>query len=169
MKSMNYLMKTWMAGVALLVVLMSGASANAQEHPGIAAISRRFEELRGTSVYREYYSIETSKAPPQIVPDGAAYQHFAGTLGSGAIYWTPKYGAVIVYGEILNAYLWLREHRAVGYPVRDSRDGPRDSCVDPTTKKTQRFSRLSDSTSVLPICLTVNDSIYYGSVIVIDH
>jgi hypothetical protein len=123
-------------GALGIAVVASSAVAQSASSAGASAINAK---RNGTRVPAGYYAKPTGSAPRRGAGDGA-YQYFSGSQGSGAIYWSPKTGAHLIYGPIL-AYFERNGHEErIGYPVDDPLPGPGTGCDAPDTVRRQSFS-----------------------------
>jgi hypothetical protein len=150
-------------GVAFLATSALAQSASP------AAVSAINAKKNGTRVPAGYYARTADPVPQRGAGDGA-YQYFSGNQGNGAIFWSPKTGAHLVYGAILHYFERNGHEERIGYPINDPLTGPGDGCDAPNTVRRQSFAipsrvgggRIAVASTVL--CEGPGGSVYPGVV-----
>ena len=154
-----------MIGALGIAVLTTTALAQSATSAATSAINAK---RNSTRLPAGYYARPVDQVPQRATGDGA-YQYFSGNQGKGAIYWSSKTGAHLIYGPILNYFERNGHEEGIGYPVEDPLSGPGPGCVEPDTVRRQSFtiparvsnSRLSVAQTVL--CEGPRGMVYLGA------
>ena len=152
-------------GALGIAVLTTSALAQSASPAGTSAINAK---RNGTRVPAGYFARAADPTPQRGSGDGA-YQYFSGNQGDGAIYWSPKTGAHIVYGPILIYFERNGREERIGYPINDPLPGPGDGCDLADTVRRQSFAvparvgggRLAVASTVL--CEGPRGMVYLGA------
>jgi hypothetical protein len=99
--------------------------------PGVSAVSAKLRSL--SSALRKQNFQTALQSVPQWTPSGGVFQFFAGSIDMGAIYWSQRTGAHIVYGAILHYWAERGYETDIGYPTNDETAGTRKECLAGTT------------------------------------
>ena len=122
-------LKPWIVSTCAAIVLATSVpQASALQRaasPGASAINARATSIPAT-LRRDYYEISSGEVG--IGASGGAWQYFRGQKGDGAIYWSAKTGAHLVYGAYLDYFARHGEEAGLGYPASDPIPGRDDRC-----------------------------------------
>ena len=129
-------------GAIALSLLVSSAQAQAVPSAGQSAIAALRQSLpRDTA---QAYFAQALDPRPLPGAGGGAYQYFGGSLGKGAIFWSPSTGAQHTFGNLLSYHELLGREQGLGYPRTSPRPLDADGefgCDPDETLLYQRFVR----------------------------